>query len=328
MRPKARNTTRNPALPRPARWRAAKSREAAVVLAPIPVDHGTPEAIGRLAMLQGVRRLPSRLARPITRRVSAAREPEVRTAPETKGAGWIRRFPSPVPGAKRAERTDRAAGDRSRGRMRLGRKSPAARPADWMPVRYRVARAVGAAASALPESRAVRVGTAVAELVAANQGVIKAGLTAASAVPVLRPYVKVAATAMGAIAVARRIARAKNAAADVAAAFRGPAAPGTAHAGNGFGLDPKALPEPAGGREAASAHAAGAGAAPTVPAQADSRDATTATGEGPLPAKDGDDSEEVGPSAALQSEPHRDAGAARASRAAGAGASTEQGREP
>lgn len=438
MRPKARNTTRNPALPRPARWRAAKSREAAVVPAlsdfgtdpahpvrdavlqrlgrwrakasdavtgrssgesgtdratrPGPaaaagIDAGAPEATGGRAKLQGVRRLGSRLSRPITGRVSAVRrKSDLRSAPETKGPTWVRHFPSPVPGKRRADddrgrgrsgrapgasdadearrpgrfegeagdqagrrgrfeseadrsrgakptgdpagregarsgrvsresdadearqsgrfdhaaedqarqserfgreagdksrrpgRFGRTAGDKSRGRsrMRLGRKSPA-RPADWIPVRYRVARAVGAAASALPESRAVRVGTAVAELVAANQGVIKAGLTAASAVPVLRPYVKVAATAMGAIAVARRIARAKNAASDVAAAFRGPATPGMAHAGNGFGLDAKALPsKPASGRESASAPAGKGAGAPGVPAQTNGRGSETA----------------------------------------------------
>lgn len=506
MRPKARNTTRNPALPRPARWRAAKSREAAVVpalngfetgepahpirdavlqrlgrrradrsqTAPPATDRGSgdrsrsaagaatagaapagpgyrdrasagsaprsateassaaggkPEATGRTAVLQGVRRLPSRLARPITGRVSAIRrESDIRSAPDAKGASWIRRFPSPVPRSKRsggpakresegfdraprigaaeeprlrgeadrAPRTeggadaarrregfdrapnaeggahrqrrggrfDRGARDaekpRGRSRMRLGRKSPAARPADWIPVRYRVARAVGAAASALPESRAVRVGTAVAELVAANQGVIKAGLTAASAVPVLRPYVKVAATAMGAIAVARRIARAKNAASDVAAAFRGPTTPGMAHAGNGFGLDAKALPsQSTGGGESASA---GTGAAPVVPAQgnlggsespqadedrgavrpaaASAGGVRGAGGEGEGTGRagsapgdralrtNGRDAEEAGPSAALQSERHRDAGETRASRAAGAETSTEQGREP
>ncbi|GAA2166082.1 MULTISPECIES: hypothetical protein [Glycomyces] len=371
MTAKARNATRNPALPRPARWRARTAREAAVVpalsdfgtdpggdpprdsvlqrpgggraarsataprgnrgpakdagrpAAPAPAaSHATPEPTGRPGVLRGVRRLPSQLARPITGRVSAARREREAGA---EGAGWIRRFPSPVPRtAKRPEsaereggpgpadadrpreRVERDAGDRSRGRMRLGRKPRAARPADWIPVRYRVARAVGAAASALPESRAVRVGTAVAELVAANQGAIKAGLTAASVVPVLRPYVKVAATAMGAIAVARRVARAKNAAADVAAAFRGPAAPGMAHAGNGFGLDAKAVPP------ARAGDAAGASA---VPPHAGGR-ASDATGDR-APATEGRDPEEPDPSAALQPLRRSDAQA-----------STEQGREP
>lgn len=401
MTSKARNTTRNPALPRPARWRAAKAREAAVV--PASADSGTDadasrdsmlhrlvrpradrsgtasaagpgtaEATGRTAVLQGVRRLPSRLARPITGRVSAIRrESDIRRVPE--GASWVRRFPSPVPRSQGgraerdsgrfdrsphagsgADRTDEPRGRgeggaersrpsedfghashgagkaRGRGRMRLGRKS--ARPADRVPVRYRVARAVGAAASALPESRAVRVGTAVAELVAANQGAIKAGLTAASAVPVLRPYVKVAATAMGAIAVARRIARAKNAAADVAAAFRGPATPGTAHAGNGF--DVTALPsQSASGGDAATAPA---GAVPADGRGAATRAGTDRAAEGNRAEAAGEresavghaagdrdssasgrDTEEVDPSAALHPMRRRDGGA-----------STEQGREP
>jgi hypothetical protein len=111
----------------------------------------------------------------------------------------------------------------------------AAADIDRIPVRYRVARAVGTAASAIPESRAVRVGTAVAGVVAAHPGILRAGLTAASAVPVLRPYVKVAVVATSAITAARRIAEAKRAASDVVAAFRGQD-PGLAHAGNGFNL--------------------------------------------------------------------------------------------
>jgi hypothetical protein len=368
MSAKAR-TTRNPALPRPARWRAAKAREAMGVPALPDFEPGPAEATGRTAVLQGVRRLPARLARPITGRVTAMRRrPDLRETPDAKGARWVRRFPTPVPRSRRADdraerpsdpgprgagideagrggpaprdtdqayrdgRDDPRAGERSRGRsrIRLGRKPRDARPDDWIPVRFRVARAVGAAASALPESRAVRVGTVVVDLVAANQGAIKAGLTAASAVPVLRPYVKVAATAMGAIAVARRVARAKNAAADVAAAFRGPGTPGTAHAGNGFGLDPQVLPAPpASGREPDAVR--GTPAPPAVPAQTNSGTSPTVAGTASAAAADRapqtNDPEEVDPSAALEPEHGRDAGAPAAGRAAGA-TNTERGREP
>jgi hypothetical protein len=108
--------------------------------------------------------------------------------------------------------------------------------AERVPVRFRVARAVGTAASALPESRAVRVGTAVATVVAENQGILRAGLAAASVVPVLRPYVKVAVAATSAISVAHRVVRAGNKATSTLAALRRPEGPAIAHAGNGFGV--------------------------------------------------------------------------------------------
>ncbi|MFG3338625.1 hypothetical protein [Glycomyces sp. NPDC048151] len=131
-------------------------------------------------------------------------------------------------------------------RPRFVRAPREAAAAERVPVRYRVARAVGSAASALPRSRAVRVGTAVAVVVAENQGILRAGLTAASAVPVLRPYVKVAVAATSAISVAHRVIRAKDKAAGVVSAFRAPAADaGTANAGNGFALGST---PPAGGR--------------------------------------------------------------------------------
>jgi hypothetical protein len=112
-----------------------------------------------------------------------------------------------------------------------------------VPVRFRVARAVGTAASAIPESRAVRMGTAVVTVVAAHPNIVRAGLTAASAVPVLRPYVKVAVAATSAIAVVRRIAEAKSAATDVVSTLRSrPGSPGMAYAGNEFGLGSAAEP--------------------------------------------------------------------------------------
>ncbi|KPC73366.1 hypothetical protein ADL26_13665, partial [Thermoactinomyces vulgaris] len=69
MRPKARNTTRNPALPRPARWRAAKSREAAVV--PALSDFGTdPAHPVRDAVLQRLGRWRAKAGDAVTGRSS------------------------------------------------------------------------------------------------------------------------------------------------------------------------------------------------------------------------------------------------------------------
>jgi hypothetical protein len=116
------------------------------------------------------------------------------------------------------------------------------------PVRYRIARAVGTAASGLPESRAVQVGTAVGSAVvsavAAHPGMVRAGLTAANAVPVLRPYVRVALAATTAIGVAGRVVRAKRTATNAVSALRGRREP-MPYAGNGFGLGPPALGIPA-----------------------------------------------------------------------------------
>jgi hypothetical protein len=136
-----------------------------------------------------------------------------------------------------------------------------------VPVRFRVARAVGTAASAIPESRAVKMGTAVATVVAAHPNIVRAGLTAASAVPVLRPYVKVAVAATSVIAVARRLAEARSAATDVVATLRSrPGSPGMAYAGNEFGLGSAAEPIVLEGEKAALPTSPAASAEPVVPA--------------------------------------------------------------
>ncbi|MDA1366360.1 hypothetical protein [Glycomyces algeriensis] len=136
-----------------------------------------------------------------------------------------------------------------------------------VPVRFRVARAVGTAASAIPESRAVKMGTAVATVVAAHPNIVRAGLTAASAVPVLRPYVKVAVAATSVIAVARRLAEARSAATDVVATLRSrPGSPGMAYAGNEFGLGSAAEPIVLESEKAALPASPAASAEPVVPA--------------------------------------------------------------
>lgn len=128
-------------------------------------------------------------------------------------------------------------------RDRFARPPREADDVDRVPVRFRVARAVGTAASAIPESRAVKLGTAAANVIAAHPNIVRAGLTAASAVPVLRPYVKVAVAATSAIAVVRRLAEAKSAATDVVSTLRSrPDSTTIAHAGNEFGLGSAAEP--------------------------------------------------------------------------------------
>jgi hypothetical protein len=244
MTPKARNTNRDSTPPRRERRNAANTAPAADV--PAPQTDG-PTTADRSTFFE---KLP---------------RPRFRSAASAEGAA----VPAP-------ESDDRVATE-SAARARILRSIPrprfrvprAAAGIDRVPVRYRVARAVGTAASAIPESRVVRVGTAVAGVVAANPGIVRAGLTAASAVPVLRPYVKVAVVATTAITAARRIAAAKRAAADVVSAFRGHPDTGMAHAGNGFRLG-TASGATAGDRaiEAAPAPPANDSAEPEAPERA------------------------------------------------------------
>lgn len=228
------NANRDPALPRRAR------RSAAPPAADVPVlqtDGPAPEPVGRSGFFDRVPR--PRFAR--VPREAASVEGPAADVPVPQSDEHVKPEPS--------------------GRLRFLRSLPRPRfrapreaaDADWVPVHYRVARAVGTAASALPESRAVRVGTVVVTAVAANPGIVRAGLTAASAIPVLRPYVKVAVVATTAITAARRIAEAKRATADVVSAFRarpedgngsGPAAAAPAKAASEAEPPPSARAEP------------------------------------------------------------------------------------
>lgn len=177
---------------------------------------------------------------------------------------------------------------------------------DWVPVRIRVARAVGTAASAIPESRAVKVGAAVADLAARHPNVVRAGLTAASAVPVLRPYVKVAVAATSVIAVARRLAEARSAATDVVATLRSrPDSDPMAYAGNGFGLGTAAEPIVSNSEQAALAASPAA-----VPGKSSTALPTQASSPTASAAPTADSATTIGPTASPAAMPTQTASSA------------------